>query len=61
MEMHALLEDTMAFAGGGLLLLVLGWAALERGAAHRLWQAMRRGRDSSVQWGLAMGTAVTCV
>lgn len=56
--------DVLAPAAGIVLLLVLGWAALERGQIHRRWAAERRRQtrgDSTaalvIDWCMAAGAA----
>jgi len=59
--------ELLAQAGVVLVLLILGWAAIERGRVHREWAQVRR-RLQNVQndraagvvvdWGIAMGAMV---
>lgn len=56
--------DVIAAAAGIVLLIVLGWAALERGRVHRRWARLKhRVRKDSmttlvVDWWMAAGAAL---
>lgn len=66
MSAWGLLGDVLAAVAGGLLLIVLGWAAVERGKVHRRRVQGRRqaARDAAVQvvdWCVTVGTAAGLV
>jgi len=56
--------ELLAQAGAVLVLLILGWAAIERGRVHREWTQVRRRLQSDrpagvvVDWGIAMSAIV---
>jgi hypothetical protein len=56
--------DVVGMAVTILLLLALGWAAIERGRIHRDWVRLRRDRGwnagRSIDWCMAMAAAAGC-
>ena len=58
--------DLLALVAEGLMIIILGWAAVERARMHRYWDALRqrRSRDEAVarstDWYVAVVMAV-CV
>jgi hypothetical protein len=64
MSAWALFVDVVGLVFTGLLMLVLGWAAIERGRIHREWARLRResGQNvvQSVDWCMAMAAAAGC-
>jgi hypothetical protein len=56
--------DVVGIAVAILLLLALGWAAIERGRIHRDWVRLRRDRGwkagQSIDWCMAMAAAAGC-
>jgi len=64
MSAWALFVDVAGLVFTGLLMLALGWAAIERGRVHRQWERLRRESGEtvgrSVDWYLAMAAAAGC-
>ena len=56
--------DVVGTAAAILLLLALGWAAIERGRIHREWVRLQRDPGwkvaQSIDWSMAMAVAAGC-
>ena len=56
--------DVVGMAVTILLMLVLGWAAIERGRIHREWVRLQRDPawkfPRSIDWCMAMAAATAC-
>ena len=61
MDTAGIFSAAFEVAAAGIVMLVLGWAAIERGAAHRLWAELSERRDASFHWCAAMGAAGGCL
>jgi hypothetical protein len=52
------------YAAGAAVVLVLAWAAHQRGQAHDWWRGLRRDararEDRLAQWCMAVGTVAGC-
>lgn len=64
MSAWALFVDVVGLVFTGLLMLALGWTAIERGRVHRQWERLRRESGEkvvqSVDWYVAMVAAAGC-
>jgi hypothetical protein len=63
MEAFAFMVEVLSVLGIGLVLLTLGWAAVERGRVHRAAVRLRRKENKveslrAVEWWIATGTLV---
>ena len=64
MSAWTLFVDVVGLVFAGLLMIALGWAAVERGRVHREWARLRRALGQkvvqSVDWCMAMAAAAGC-
>ena len=55
-------EDAVRAIAIALLLLTLGWTAIERGRVHRQWAGQRgTHKSASVDWWVATSAVVGCL
>lgn len=64
MSAWTLFVDVVGLAFTGLLMVALGWAAIERGRMHREWARLQRTLGQkvvqSIDWCMAMAAAAGC-
>ena len=63
MSAWTLFVDVVGLVFAGLLMLALGWAAIERGRVHREWarqRALGQKVVESIDWCMAMAAAAGC-
>ena len=64
MSAWALFVNVVGLVFTGLLIVALGWAAIERGRVHREWARLQRAVGSkvsqSLDWSMAVAAAAGC-